>query len=311
MRVKRPGEGPLSTYLVCGFLGAGKTTYILERLRDKSSRTAVLVNEFGTLGIDGQIIRTKGGVDVVEMAGGCICCSQRQGLVKSVTEIARDIRPDVLLIEPSGVAETSELLKALSDDSLGGIISCDATITIIDATTFLDYSAPDSFGTFFLDQVENADVVLINKIDLVDPGLLVEIEARIDKLNPGAIVVRTDHCRDSGTLPQTGRTRPIISHKKALEFDSVSFELQKPIPSGSLERFLCRLKEGAFGEILRAKGFVQIEGGACVEVQTTPAQVLIEPVECRTPPKMIFLGLGLKRSALEGYFASGGISEDT
>ena len=144
-----------------------KTTYILERLRDKSARTAVLVNEFGTLGIDGETIRAAGGVSVVEMAGGCICCNQRQDMVKSIAEIARDIRPDVLLIEPSGVAETSELLNALSDSSLGGIVRCDGTITIIDATTFLDYSEPGSFGTFFLDQIENADVVLINKVDLV------------------------------------------------------------------------------------------------------------------------------------------------
>jgi G3E family GTPase len=296
---------------VCGFLGAGKTTYILERLRDKSARTAVLVNEFGTLGIDGQTIRAKGGMNVVEMAGGCICCSQRQDLVKCVIEIARDIRPDFLLIEPSGVAEASELLNALSDDSLAGVISCDATITIIDATTFLDYSEPGSFGTFFLDQVENADVVLINKVDLVDPGLLGEIEARINHVNPGAVVVRTDHCRYSATLPQARRKRPITSHKNALEFGSVSLELQKPIPSESLERFLSHLLDGAFGEILRAKGFVQIEGGACVEVQMTPGRVSIEPVECRMPPKMIFLGRGLKHSALEGYFASGGIWEVT
>ena len=88
--MKRSEERPLSTCLVCGFLGAGKTTFILERLRDKSVRTVVLVNELGTLGIDGQTIRTKGGVDVVEMAGGCICCSQRQGLVKSVIEMLKE-----------------------------------------------------------------------------------------------------------------------------------------------------------------------------------------------------------------------------
>jgi G3E family GTPase len=294
---------------VCGFLGAGKTTYILERLRDKSARTAVLVNEFGALGIDGETIRAKGGISVVEMAGGCICCSQRQNLVKSIAEIARDIRPDLLLIEPSGVAETSELLNALSDGSLEGIIRCDGTIAIIDATTFLDYSEPGSFGTFFLDQIENADVVLINKIDLVEPGLLGEIEARINEANPGVVVVRTDHCRYDAALHRTGRKGPVIFHRNALEFDSLSLELQKPIPSESFERFLSDLKEGAFGEILRAKGFVQIEGGACVEVQVTSGQVSIEPAECRIQPKMVFIGRGLKRSSLESYFTSGGIQE--
>ena len=293
---------PLSTYLVCGFLGAGKTTYILERLKDRSTRTAVLVNEFGTLGIDGQTIRTRGGIDVVEMAGGCICCSQRQGLVKSVTQIATEIKPDLLLIEPSGVAETSELLSALSDNELANIARCDGTITIIDATTFLDYCEPDSFGTFFLDQIVNADVILINKIDLVAQGTLDEIESRIKEINPGARVARTIHCRHGELPSRAGERSRCDSHRERMAFESMSLELHTVVSYERLERFLGRLASGDFGEILRVKGFVHVEGGEYVEVQATPAHFSIEAVQEPTPSRLVFVGRNLARSSLGRYF---------
>ena len=293
----------LSTYLVCGFLGAGKTTYILERLKDGSARTAVLVNEFSALGIDGQIIRTRGGMEVVEMAGGCICCSQKEDLVKQVALIAREIRPDVLLIEPSGVAETSELLKALSDEALAETIRCEATITIVDGSTFLDYSGSDSFGTFFLDQVEHADLVLINKIDLMAPDELGAVEARIKEINSRAIVVRTDHCRYDSVAIRKGDKGPIGPHRHVPGFDSLSLELQKPVPDDALERFLSLVNEGVFGEVLRVKGFVRREDGTFVEVQVTPAQASVKPAQWQGRPGLVFVGLGLDRLSLERYFA--------
>jgi len=300
---------PVSTYLVSGFLGAGKTTFILERLRDTGGRIAVLVNEFGTLGIDGQTIRTQGGMDVVEMAGGCICCSQRQDLIKTVAEIARDIRPDVIMIEPSGVAETSELLTALFDPSLAGIVRHDATIAIIDAITFLEYSEPGAFGTFFLDQVQSADIILINKIDLVEPGALTDIETRIAGINPRAAVLKTDHCRDTASHRVRGVNRPIPSRDTLPEFSALTLELRKPVAQASLQRFLSDLEAGTFGEIFRAKGFVPTEDGGCVEVQVTPGQVSTTPAQCGIPSKIIFIGRRLERSSLERYFAAGGALE--
>src|SRR6266567_3784969 len=179
-------QGAIRTYLVSGFLGAGKTTFILEQLKNTGSRVAVLVNEFGELGIDGALIRSRSGFDVVEMPGGCICCSQRDGLAESIRRIAVEMEPELLLIEPSGIAEISEVLKVLAGPSLAGVIRLDAALTVIDAETFLEFSEPDGFGTFFLDQVVNADLILVNKIDLVAPAELAAIERRVEELRPGA-----------------------------------------------------------------------------------------------------------------------------
>src|SRR6185369_7745825 len=129
---------PIKTRLVGGFLGAGKTTFILEQLKSAGTRVAVLVNEFGKLGIDGALIRLQGGIEVIELPGGCICCSQKEGLLESVRSVARQVAPELLLIEPSGVAEISELLQLLSDPSLAGVIRLDTVITVLDCETFLE-----------------------------------------------------------------------------------------------------------------------------------------------------------------------------
>src|SRR5690606_25325624 len=130
-------------------------------LKSARGRAAVLVNEFGSLGIDGSLIRSAGGIDVVEMPGGCICCSQQAGLVESIATIREEIRPDLLLIEPSGVAEASEVLKVLAAPALAGVIRLDAVITVLDASTFFEFSDPEAFGSFFLDQITHADLLLV------------------------------------------------------------------------------------------------------------------------------------------------------
>jgi G3E family GTPase len=296
---------PIATLLVGGFLGSGKTTCILQQLQNAGGRVAVLVNEFGTLGIDGDLIRSKGGsdgLDVVELPGGCICCSQQLGFLESIRSIAEKFAPELLLIEPSGVAEMSELLQVLSDPALDGVIRLDAVITIVDAETFLEYSEPEAFGLFFLDQVQSAEIVLINKADLVPAEELAAIETRVALLNPSATVLRTEFCVLERSLPQCG-TRPVpeLHHRAPLNFDCLSIPLDRTLSETALASLLETIADGRFGRVLRGKGFLELAGKGWVNLQLVSGRVRMAALPAPQAPRLTLIGLELKARELNTF----------
>lgn len=297
-------QDPIKTYLVCGFLGAGKTTFILEQLNRSGGRVAVLVNEFGELGVDGTLIRSRGGIDVVEMPGGCICCSQKEGLAENILRIAKELQPERLLIEPSGIAESSEVLKTLLAPSLAGVIRLDAAIVVIDAETFLEYVEPDSFGTFFVDQIVNADLILVNKMDLVAPTELAEIELRLAALRPGALVQQTAFCRMEGELPAIRGTAPVSSVGSAPRMECVSVEPGKAISDLDLEGLLSELADGGFGRIVRGKGFLPVAGKGWLNLQIVAGRVTAEPFPGDAEPRLILIGYDLDAGRLRDFFSA-------
>ncbi len=286
-------NGPIRTWLVSGFLGAGKTTFILEQLNRAGARVAVLVNEFGELGIDGALIQAKGGIDVVEMPGGCICCSQKDGLTESIRRIAEGLRPELLLIEPSGIAETSEVLKVLTAPSLSGVIRLDAAITVLDAETFLEYAEPDTFGTFFLDQIIHADLILVNKADLVGPDELATIERRIAEISPCALVQRTAFCRMDGEIPSGGKILPLGAGSTLPRMECVSVVPGMELSDGELELFLAELSEGMFGRVVVA------------------GRVSLEPFTANADPRLTLIGYGLDGERLRAFFGSESVGKET
>ncbi len=293
-----------SALLVCGFLGAGKTTFIVERIKNSGGKTAVLVNEFGDLGIDGTLIRSEGGLDVIELPGGCICCSMKEGLEKSVRSIAQTIGPDVLLIEPSGVAEASEVIKTLTDEALAGVIRLDAVITLIDSSTFLDFSQPDAFGSFFLDQVSNADLIVVNKIDVVSPAELERVAGRIRELNPSALSVETSFCRLEAPLP-SGRQKSVRAEGNfgpAMEYASIT--PGQPISRQQLENFSYALSAGQFGRIFRAKGLIRVADGGMINFQFAGGTISALPFNAEVGSRIVLIGYDLDRKRINGFFAN-------
>jgi Ni2+-binding GTPase involved in maturation of urease and hydrogenase len=296
-------HGPVKTWLVSGFLGAGKTTFILEQVKRSGARVAVLVNEFGELGMDGALIRSVGGIDVVEMPGGCICCTQKEGLAESVQRIASQLRPELLLIEPSGIAESSEILKVLTAMTLDGLIRLEAAIAVIDAETFLEFSAPDAFGPFFLDQVVNADLILVNKSDLVTPTELAEIEQRLDALRPGSLLLKTEFCRMEEELPAGRCIAPISSGGVASvpAMECVSVTPGMTFSNQDLEQFLAELARGGFGRVVRGKGFLQVMDKGWQNLQIVGGRVALEPFPAVAEPRLTLIGYGLNGGRLREY----------
>ncbi|MEM5786232.1 MAG: GTP-binding protein [Syntrophobacteraceae bacterium] len=302
--MKMEQEKPLlGTLLVCGFLGAGKTTFIMEQLKATRGRTAVLVNEFGDLGVDGSLIQSKGGVDVVEVPGGCICCGQQEGLMESIRKIAGQIRPDTLLIEPSGIAQASGVLQVLEDKTLSDVIRLDAVITVIDASTFMEFSQPETFGTFFLDQVTNAELIIINKTDLISDEERQKVSRRVLTLNPSALTVETAFCRMEGPLPSGRSAKARSLGTFSLGMECFSIVPGQPLSKDLLDRFTSALTEGSFGRVYRAKGILPCPENGLVNIQIVGETVSVTPFQEEVQPRLTLIGFNLDRERVSRLFS--------
>jgi G3E family GTPase len=174
---------PVPVNIITGMLGAGKTTTIqyLLRHRPVGEYWAVLVNEFGNIGIDGALLEGEG-VAVREVPGGCICCTAAMTLKTTLTDMLRRIPMDRLLIEPTGLGHPAGVVDALRDEWLRDAISLKNIITVIEPAGFSDERLEKSL--VYRDQLQLADVVLINKAETADEDRLEQIEHWLAGLYP-------------------------------------------------------------------------------------------------------------------------------
>jgi G3E family GTPase len=217
----------LPVTVLSGFLGAGKTTVLNHVLHNREGlRVAVIVNDMSEVNIDARLVREGGATlsrteeKLVEMTNGCICCTLREDLLLEVERLAKEGRFDYLLIESTGISEPLPVAETFTfEDEAGQHLSefarLDTLVTVVDAHNFmqdfgsgedlqergLGVSAEDerSIVHLLVDQVEFADVLLINKIDLVDEDTLNRLEALLRKLNPSAKLLRLER----GQVPLT------------------------------------------------------------------------------------------------------------
>lgn len=177
--------------IIFGFLGSGKTTFIIKVLEKwgADQKIVVLVNEFGDVGIDGDILTNQGG-DVVEMPSGCICCTLQADFRSQMLDISRTIRPERVIIEPTGVATIAQIQSIFEAQLFEDSIEKIHNIMIADATDFMGlYKANRNFME---SQVKNAHLVLLNKCDRVDKRKAMVTQGAISAINPEITVLMTE-----------------------------------------------------------------------------------------------------------------------
>lgn len=176
--------------IISGFLGAGKTTLIKKLLEENSmnEKLVIIENEFGEIGIDGILLK-KSGIEIREINSGCICCSLAGDFESSILEVVQKLKPERIMIEPSGVGKLSEVIKACESSRLKELIQINMVVTVVDSLKYEMYLS--NFGEFFENQIKHARTVVLSRTQKVPGEKLESLAASIRKLNGKANIVTT------------------------------------------------------------------------------------------------------------------------
>src|SRR5258705_13982932 len=279
--------------LITGPLGSGKTTLLRHILATQRGKIAIVMNEFGEIAIDTKVIEGKN-VRIAELGGGCVCCSLLGEFEAAVNEIIEKLGAQRLVVETTGLAEPEALMfniqEALPQCRLDGVVS------VIDADMLIRF--PELGHTTRL-QIEGADILLLNKIDLIESAQIEPLETKLREINPTAAIVRTERCRiDPELLFGIGRERKIAppEHRHQPEFESFAFTSSKICSRDCFEGFA----NGLRASVVRAKGFIRFADGTQL-FNFVASRWELEPFEAERA-ELIFIGkkLDAEKSAILG-----------
>ncbi|MDQ0493480.1 CobW family GTP-binding protein [Paenibacillus brasilensis] len=181
--------------VLSGFLGSGKTTLLQHALayyKGQGLKPAILMNELGDVNLDGSLV--NGQAPMKEMLSGCICCTIREDLGVELMNLAEEYKPDVIIVECTGVANPMEIVDAVTDASMYSAMVLQSVITVMDARQFLDFASGNVRSKSFRlmqDQLRCASKLIINKTDLLAAGELQKVQVLVKELNPYALTVST------------------------------------------------------------------------------------------------------------------------
>ncbi len=318
----------LPVTILGGYLGVGKTTLLNHLLRDTGGlRLAVLVNDFGDINIDADLIESRDG-NVLNLAGGCVCCSVGSDLVAALLELPqRPMPPDHILIETSGVALPGSVAFTVG---LVPALEMDAVIVVVDAETVRERASDRYVGDTVCAQLAQADLIVANKLDLVDAGAAASLDGWLRAQAPGVRIVHATqgsvpaavilgmqepeagarHGRLAGSSATHGllsasgplsadgladdggedvRLRPVRA-PAAERFSSVSFEMADAV---DLRRLALELVDPALG-VVRAKGLMRDRDGTPRSLQLVGSRTEVRESGHADPARGRLVCIGLR-----------------
>lgn len=300
--------------VVSGFLGAGKTTFIKELARRTREDFSVMENEYGQVGIDGQLLAEKempesgeedaGKLNIWELTEGCICCSMKSDFASSILTIANTIDPEYLIVEPTGVGMLSNVMSNIRLIQYERI-SLLSPITILDGNSFDRYC--QEFPDIYRDQIASAGCVLVSKMEGADRQTLEQLEQSIRQINPDAEIFTTHYSANPNSWWESLLSCPADPTQK-LPGKAETPDLQNlgltevSLPSGNhLLLFLQGVVAGVFGDICRAKGYLPVGSGeqtAWLRFDVVDHNYSITGIEAMPDSRAVLIGKGLKKNWL-------------
>jgi len=269
--------------IVSGFLGAGKTTLILKMLKERkgNEKIFILENEYGKAGIDG-ILLSSNNAEIKEIYSGCICCSLKGEFTQVLKQAISSIKPDRILIEPTGIGKLSEILQIIQQPCFHETIVIDHVITVVDVHEVHNYLK--NFGEFYKDQIYHANIIVLSKtqeipcpnmqetVNLIrehnssakvvsSPWDELDIQEILQAEKPYEELIKNETAISPKKLSYT-RKQPVASRtcnhhsREADLFDNVSWKGLRVFSISSLNAVLSAISTGQYGKILRAKGIV-------------------------------------------------------
>lgn len=304
--------------LLFGFLGSGKTTLaqrILQQWAPKE-KLALIVNEFGDVGVDGEILKGNG-IDLVELSSGCLCCTLRGSLLNAIEELARRAPLKHIVIEATGVAEPEQMLEDFADPAFRARFEIGPITTVLDAPKYSKIRP--MLGEFFDAQVEKADLVILNKIDLADAATLEAVRDEVRELNPDAAIRFAERGDiDLSEIMQGPPSRVAARYARASTVgghdhgehhvhadhdhhheprhapaESFVVDVPRSVPRTALESFFAAAPNGLW----RAKGYLLVSGEPTL-VQFSLSGLELTRAEPRTRSYLVFIGKDLDRAEL-------------
>lgn len=303
--------------IVSGFLGAGKTTFLKQYLPLLTGKTVVIENEYGEIGLDGDLIQSD--IPVKELYAGCICCSLAVDFRNGIREIVRQYQPDRIVIEPSGVGKLSDIVKVCEKvrDRDGVELKVARRIAVVDGSSYEEYA--DGFGAFYLDQIRQAQIIFCSQMEELSEEQKTGILKDIRKRNPDAVICEGDFRKlegeelvgilkmaektDTGTEPP-GAEAPgtNISGAAELTFSSISFQNIPRMTKLEAETLLEKLQDRKYGRILRAKGILETPSGEKLQIDVTLSHACFRSCKDQKESRVVVIGSALNRPALEELF---------
>jgi len=303
--------------VISGFLGSGKTTLVKKLLQvHKKEKVVLIENEFGDIGIDGELIEREG-FDVFEISSGCICCIMQKDFVQMLSRIIKEFQPQRIIIEPTGISILSEIIDILHKPEFVSLIQINSLVTVVDSVNYLQQC--DVFGEFFEDQITNASVLTLSKSQLVDGQTVDEIITSLRKFNQDSEIISMPwddlNSEEYENLldGQVGLDLSDILHTdykpcSENEFETLALKTSRAFSQEELELTLSQLSQPQYGQVLRGKGFLKSLQGF-LDFSYTNGQFMVSSSKFKSSGKLCLIGKGLKEKEIKDLFKieSGGI----
>lgn len=294
--------------VISGFLGAGKTTFIKALAKHTGREFAILENEYGSVGVDGDSLKDNippGKVNIWEMAEGCICCSMKGDFAASVLTIANTVDPEYLVIEPTGVGMLSSIIQSLKEIEYERI-SLLAPVAIVDGYSYERYR--QEFTELYRDQIAEAHTVIISKMEQAGDQERALLEKKLREWNPHARILTAHYTQMEqdwwNSLLEKGYDGQSLKCEKAGgqelpdTFSMSGVFLESP---EKLFLMMERIIFGEFGDICRAKGHLKA-GNQIFQFDVADGRYSVTGMEKEQAGKVVFIGRDIRRQEIRRCF---------